>query len=58
MNSGDIVYRHTFNTLAELLLYGNVINSHCFSREECERCLDTIKSIVETMAKQLDKMEN
>lgn len=56
--SPDIVYRHTFNVLAELLVYGNVINSHCSSRDECEKTLDAITSIVETMKKQVEKMED
>lgn len=58
MSTADVVYRHTFNVLAELLQYGNVINIHCHNREECEKTLDTIKSIVETMNKQIERMEN
>jgi len=54
----DQVYRYTFNVLAELLLYGNVIDSHCRTREECEKTLESLKSIVETMKKQFEKMEN
>jgi len=56
--NADLVYRHTFNALAELLQYGNVINMHCNNRDECEKTLDIIKSIVETMNKQIERMEN
>jgi|GEM_PF-5509891 len=56
--NADLVYRHTFNALAELLQYGNVINMHCNNRDECEKTLDIIKFIVETMNKQIERMEN
>lgn len=58
MTLADDVYRYTFNVLAELIVYGNVINTHCRTREECEETMERLVSVIETMKKQIDRMEN
>lgn len=58
MKHDDYVYRHTFNVLADLLLYGNVVNSGCHNRDECEKTMEVITAVLEKMKKQIEYMEN
>lgn len=48
---------HTFNALAELLMYGDIIDGHCHSYTECERTLNLINCITERMKKLIEIME-
>ena len=58
MNNFDATYRFAFNELADVLQFGNILDSHCASREECERKFSAIAAIVERMKKLIEKMED
>jgi hypothetical protein len=56
--SKDEKYCFAFNTLAEVLEYGNVINSYCSCRDECEKTLAAIEGLMKKMKELVEKMEN
>ena len=55
----DKKYRclHTFNELADLIRYGDLINSYCLNVDDCQRTLDIIKRILERMTRLKNRME-
>lgn len=57
MCSEDSKYRFAFNELAAVILYDNVVNSNCWSRDDCEQTVNAVVSIIERMQKLIDKME-
>lgn len=54
----DQVHRYTFNVLAKLLRYGNVINIDSSSKDECEKTINILETILQTMKNQIEKMED
>jgi len=57
MDNRKYNYLHTFNNFAELLRFGDLINSYCQDVEDCERTLDAIKCVVERMTRMIKLME-
>lgn len=58
MENEDSKYRYAFNELADVMLNGNVVNPYCWNREDCEKSLNIVLSIVGRMKILLDRMED
>lgn len=58
LNVADEVYRYTFDVLCSLITDTNVVSYPHYSRDECESTLNRLKSILEMMEKQVERMED